>query len=129
MQKQQNGFTLIEIMIAVMIIGILAAVAVPQYGNYLTRAKRSDGHVALRAASQEMERCRTQNFSYATCTPNTTVSSDGHYTIEISADVTRTSTVYELTAKAKTGGAQANDTDCTEMTIDALGATKPDACW
>jgi len=128
-QKQQNGFTLIEIMIAVVIIGILGAIAVPQYGSYVTRAKRTDGHVALRAASQEMERCRTQKFSYANCTPNTTVSADGHYTIAVSADVTRSSTVYELTAAAKTGSSQEKDTDCKEMTIDALGTTKPAACW
>lgn len=61
MNKQQKGFTLIELMIVVAIIGILAAVALPAYQNYTTRAKVSE--IVLAASS-----ARTAVSEYASTT-------------------------------------------------------------
>ena len=54
-----SGFTLIELMIAVAIIGIITAIAYPAYNTHITKAKRGDGMTALMLGAQSLERYRT----------------------------------------------------------------------
>lgn len=62
--KRHRGFTLLEMMITVAIIGILAAIAIPGYQRYVEDARESDAKGVLMALANAMERHHTQNYTY-----------------------------------------------------------------
>ena len=60
----QKGFTLIELMITVAIVGILAAVALPSYRDYIAKGRRADARTQVLAAQQWMERLYSESYNY-----------------------------------------------------------------
>jgi type IV pilus assembly protein PilE len=63
-RKQQSGFTLIELMIVVVIVGILVGIGLPSYQRSITRSVRTDTQSALMGFAQAMERRFSQNYTY-----------------------------------------------------------------
>ena len=119
------GFTMIELMIVVAIIGIIAGVGYPSYTEYVKKSRRSDGHLALLNAVQSMERCKTTRFSYSNCSVPSNESPERFYSIALGEGLTASSFSIEATAQ----NAQVGDTDCATLTIDELGERTPADCW
>jgi type IV pilus assembly protein PilE len=62
---EREGVTLIEVMIVVVIVGMLAAIAIPAYDNYITRSRRSDAFTALETVRAAQEMYRAERGGYA----------------------------------------------------------------
>ena len=71
--RAQRGFTLIELMIVVAIIGILAAIAIPQYQDYVTRSRWSDNISRVGPLKQAIAECAQNNNGLLTAAPCTVI--------------------------------------------------------
>lgn len=130
--KKYVGFTLIEVMIVVAIIGILAAVAYPSYVDHLARSNRAEGQRELLRIANLQEQYFVESRVYTNDMTNLNlgaspfVTEHGHYSI--AATFSSANATFILTASAQ--GAQAsNDTGCTTLTITNTGKKGPTGCW
>lgn len=127
--RSMTGFTLIELMIAVGIVAILAAIAVPNYQDSVRKSRRGQAKADLVEAAQFAERYRTVNGTY-----NPLAIGDGenqireyspkkgtaYYTIALAA---KSDTTFKLTATPIASGPQAKDR-CGVLSIDQSGVKK-----
>lgn len=131
-RKQASGFTLIELMIVVAIIGILASIAYPSYQQYILRANRAEAQAILTETAQFMERYFTTNGTYKDGALLSGVSPKGAsgsaIKYNISFSVTPSATAFTL--QAAPAGAQASDS-CGTLTLSNTGVQTPTTagCW
>ena len=122
----QGGFTLIELMIVVVVIAILAAIAIPAYGNYVRQAHRADAQAEMLQFAQAMERCFTRHRSYegASC-PDVPLDT-ARYLFELEVP---TVTTFTITADPTAVGGQDQGPCGVIMTLNHLGERDPANCW
>ena len=125
--RTHRGFTLIELMITVVIIGILSAIAVPSYQKYVRQSRRVDAQNTMLGLQQQQEKWRINNTTYGTITNLGGSPASSYYDFSVTGTVS--STTYAISAVAKTTASQNSDTGCTTMTIDQSGTKTPTACW
>ena len=141
MNKNQSGFTLVELITTVAIIGLLASIAWPAFERSSMKNRRSVGVTALLRASQELQRCHSDNGGYIDkngvgcqyTTVSTSAANPNHDYYTISAPVLTTDT---FTLKATRKGAQTGDSECGDLTLNHLGqkgytgtTTSLSRCW
>jgi len=137
--QREKGFTLIEVMIVVAVVGILLAIGVPAYQQFIVKSKRVEATSLLMEAAGEQQRFYTENNRFATDMTemgyaNAQVNSEtGLYTVSVTAS-TRSS--YTLTAAPVATESQARDADCGSFTINSgglkgiVGGTETaEDCW
>ena len=139
----QKGFTLIEVMIVVVIIGVLLMVALPSYQASLQKGRRADGMGALMDAAGRQEKFMLDRSSYTTdmedlgYAASPYISPEGHYSITAAVCDDAGATIancYKLTAVPAAGSVQQKDTRCASFVLNSNGiktATGSNAseCW
>lgn len=122
-----RGFTLVELMIVVAIIGILASIALPAYNEHIRKARRADAQTALMELAQHMERHYTINNSYNTASLPSSVTArvSAHYTISFAL-----LEAQRFTIQAVRVGSQTADS-CGTMTVTHTGerTAARAGCW
>ena len=139
--RKLRGFTLVELMVTVAIVGILASIAYPSYQQSVMHGRRTDAIQTITYYRQALERCYSQNFTYvnAGATPcpaapgAAVASTNGYYNITFP-----TLAATQYTIQAVPVGPQVNDLQCQVMTVNqsgqtgatnSVGANTTVACW
>lgn len=129
LQGNHRGFTLLELMIVVAVIGILASIALPSYQEYLKKARRSAAQSHMMDVAQRQQQYLIDARSYATTfsalSVETPADVSSYYTVEIEASDGPPPS-FTVTATPKTGTPQAGDAT---LTIDNAGAKTPADKW
>ncbi len=138
-KNKSMGFTLIELMITVAIIGVLGAIAYPSYQDSVRKSRRAEGRSAMMEVLQQQERYMTQNNTYLPFADTATSSVFKNFSGDSKAKAS-----YWIGSRACSGDIKIcvevfgtpkyTDPDITELTITSTGVksctgTKTSVCW
>ena len=138
-KNKSMGFTLIELMITVAIIGVLGAIAYPSYQDSVRKSRRAEGRSAMMEVLQQQERYMTQNNTYLAFSDTATSSVFKNFSGDSKAKAS-----YWIGSRACSGDIKIcvevfgtpkyTDPDITELTITSTGVksctgTKTSVCW
>jgi type IV pilus assembly protein PilE len=136
-----GGFTLIEMMVVVAILGILASIAYPSYVRSVQKSNRAEAKSELNDAAQRFQRCYTLNGRYnigTNCPIFTQLDNAGtyatngraFYSISLSTTTPISATGFKLVATAIKAPQLKDIKDgCNVLTLDQNGVRGPTACW
>jgi len=128
--SSSRGFSLMELIVVVAIVGLLLSVAMPFLGGYMVKSKRQDATALLFRTVQRLEQCFTLEGVYNGSCALKLTSPEGYYSLNASRDAQ----TYTLHAVPVEGKSQANDSDCATLTITSTGkksatGTLGALCW
>ncbi|MCP4878543.1 MAG: type IV pilin protein [Gammaproteobacteria bacterium] len=134
MTKHSKGFTLIELMIVVAIIGILTTIAMGWFGDNVIASNRTEARKALSETAGSLEKCKSLYGAYddGNCTVALGVATENNYYTITGTSLLPSS--FTLTATPVAGEPQANDADCTTLTLTNTGVkggtpAAANECW
>jgi type IV pilus assembly protein PilE len=136
-KTHERGFTLIELMIAIVIVSILVGIALPSYTEFVRKGKRADAMAALLDAANRQEQFMLDRNTYSATLAGiglTNPTTDGNYNLTINAatGACPINRCFSMTATAI--NEQASDDSCTSFTLTSAGVktatgTKAADCW
>lgn len=118
LSNSSRGFSLVELLVAVLIVAILMAVAMPSYQKHVVKTKRAEAKTLLTNTAQALERCYSRNSSYTSdCSVSLNAESEGgDYKLSANVDETK----FVLKAEPQ-GGQASRDTECGVFVLEHNG--------
>tara|TARA_Y100001956_G_C4092415_1_gene173596 strand:+ start:399 stop:836 length:438 start_codon:yes stop_codon:yes gene_type:complete len=134
-KKRLNGMTLIELMIAVSVVAILAAIAYPSYQSYVLKSHRTQAIADILKIQLTLEASYNNGYNWSSIVSGSNCSvcdtPNSRYVFSVASQAGK---AYVIKAKAQTSSGQTKDKCLTDenvdyMTLDSTNAQYPENCW